>query len=46
MKRSLEHVKQQLQELKPTLKTRFKVESIEIFGSYARSEHTKVFLAL
>ena len=41
MQRSLEHVKQQLQELKPTLRTRFKVESIEIFGSYARSEQTE-----
>jgi predicted nucleotidyltransferase len=41
MKRSLELVKLQLQELKPTLRTRFKVESIEIFGSYARSEQTE-----
>jgi uncharacterized protein len=41
MQRSLEDVKQQLQELKPTLRKRFKVESIEIFGSYARSEQTE-----
>ena len=41
MQRSLEHVKQQLQELKPMLRKRFKVESIEIFGSYARNEQTE-----
>lgn len=41
MQRLLEDVKQQLQELKPTLRKRFKVESIEIFGSYARSEQTE-----
>lgn len=41
MKRSLEDVKLQLQELKPTLRKRFKVESIDIFGSYARSEQTE-----
>jgi predicted nucleotidyltransferase len=35
MQRSLEDVKQQLQELKPTLRKRFKVETIDIFGSYA-----------
>jgi predicted nucleotidyltransferase len=40
MQRSLEDVKQQLQELKPTLKKRFKVETIDIFGSYARREQT------
>jgi predicted nucleotidyltransferase len=33
VQRSLEDVKQRLQELKPTLRKRFKVESIEIFGS-------------
>ena len=27
--------------MKPTLRKRFKVESIEIFGSYARSEQTE-----
>jgi uncharacterized protein len=41
MQRSLEDAKQRLQELKPALRKRFKVESIEIFGSYARSEQTE-----
>lgn len=41
MQRSLEEVKQQLQELKPTLRKRFKVETIDIFGSYARGEQTE-----
>ena len=41
MQRSLEDVKQQLQALKPTLKKRFKVETIDIFGSYARGEQTE-----
>jgi predicted nucleotidyltransferase len=41
MQRPLEYVKKQLQELKPTLRKRFKVDSIEIFGSYARSEQTE-----
>jgi predicted nucleotidyltransferase len=39
--RSLEEVKVQLQALKPTLKKRFKVEAIDIFGSYARKEQTE-----
>lgn len=39
--RSLEDVKLQLRALKPTLKERFKVETIDIFGSYAREEHTE-----
>jgi predicted nucleotidyltransferase len=38
MQKSLEEVKKQLQTLKPSLKKRFKVESIDIFGSYARNE--------
>ncbi len=38
MQRSLEDVKQQLQTLKPSLRKRFKVETIDIFGSYARNE--------
>ena len=38
MQRSLDDVKQQLQALKPTLKRRFKVETVDIFGSYARGE--------
>jgi hypothetical protein len=41
MERSLEEVKRQLQALKPTLKKRFKVETIDIFGSYARGEQTE-----
>jgi hypothetical protein len=41
MERSLEEVKQQLQTLKPALKKRFKVETIDIFGSYARGEQTE-----
>ena len=41
MQRSLEEVKVQLQALKPTLKKRFKVETIDIFGSYARGEQTE-----
>jgi predicted nucleotidyltransferase len=41
MQRSLEDVKQELQALKPTLKKRFKVETVDIFGSYARGEQTE-----
>ena len=41
MERSLEEVRQQLQALKPTLKKRFKVETIDIFGSYARGDQTE-----
>jgi predicted nucleotidyltransferase len=41
MQRSLEEVKGQLQALKPTLKKRFKVETIDIFGSYARGDQTE-----
>jgi predicted nucleotidyltransferase len=40
VQRSLEEVKGQLQGLKPTLKKRFKVETVDIFGSYARGEQT------
>ncbi len=36
--RTLEEVKTELERLKPTLKKRFKVETIDIFGSYARNE--------
>jgi uncharacterized protein len=38
MQSTLQDIKQQLQILKPTLKKRFKVETIDIFGSYARNE--------
>jgi predicted nucleotidyltransferase len=41
MERSLDVVKGQLEALKPTLKKRFKVETIDIFGSYARGEQTE-----
>ncbi len=41
MQRSLDIVKGQLEALKPTLKKRFKVETIDIFGSYARGEQTE-----
>jgi uncharacterized protein len=36
--RLLEEIKTELEMLKPTLKKRFKVETIDIFGSYARNE--------
>jgi predicted nucleotidyltransferase len=38
---SLEEIKLQLQTLKQTLKKRFKVKTIDIFGYYARGEHTE-----
>jgi hypothetical protein len=38
--RSLEDVKRQLQELKPTLRKQFNEETIDIFGSFARGEQT------
>ncbi len=41
MQRSLDDLKGQLEELKPTLRRRFKVETIDIFGSYARGEQTE-----
>jgi predicted nucleotidyltransferase len=41
LQRSLGEVKGQLEALKPTLKKRFKVETIDIFGSYARSEQNE-----
>jgi len=39
--RTLEEVKTELEGLKPTLKRRFKVETIDIFGSYARNQATE-----
>jgi len=36
--RTLDELKSELEVLKPTLKKRFKVETIEIFGSYARNQ--------
>lgn len=41
MERSLEEVKQELEALKPILKKRFKVATIDIFGSYARGEQNE-----
>jgi predicted nucleotidyltransferase len=41
LERSLEDVKGQLEALKPTLKREFKVETIDIFGSYARNQQTE-----
>jgi len=40
MDRPLENLKQELQVLKPTLEKRFKVKTIDIFGSYARGKQT------
>ncbi len=39
--RTLEEIKTELETLKPTLKKRFKVETIDIFGSYARKQATE-----
>lgn len=39
--RTLDEIKAELQVLKPTLKKRFKVETIDIFGSYARGEQNE-----
>ncbi len=36
--KKIEKIKSQLEELKPVLKERFKVEKIGIFGSYLRGE--------
>jgi predicted nucleotidyltransferase len=33
---TLDETKKQLHDLKPVLKAKYKVETIEIFGSYAR----------
>jgi len=41
MEKSLEEVKLQLQALKPTLNKRFKVETVDIFGSLARGEQNE-----
>jgi predicted nucleotidyltransferase len=39
--KTLEEIKAELETLKPTLKKRFKVETIDIFGSYARKQATE-----
>ena len=41
MAKSVDEIKRQLKALEPTLKKRFNVESIEIFGSFARGEQTE-----
>jgi uncharacterized protein len=41
MEKSLEEIKDELEALKPTLRKRFKVDTIDIFGSYARGEQTE-----
>jgi len=39
--KTIEDVKNRLEELKPMLRERFKVESIGFFGSYVRGEQKK-----
>ena len=39
--RTLDELRAELQSLLPTLKKRFKVETIDIFGSYARGEQSE-----
>ena len=39
--RTLDELKSELQLLKPVLKERFKVETLDIFGSYARGEQSE-----
>jgi predicted nucleotidyltransferase len=41
LQKSLEEVKEQLHSIKPTLNKRFKVETVDIFGSYARGEQNE-----
>ena len=39
--RTLGEIKADLQMLQPTLKKRFKVETIDVFGSYVRGQETE-----
>jgi len=39
--KSVDEIKRQLRALEPTLKERFKVKSLEIFGSFVRGEQTE-----
>jgi hypothetical protein len=39
--KSVREIKRQLEALKPTLEARFRVESIEIFGSFTRGDQTE-----
>jgi len=41
VKRTLPEIQSDLQQLKPTLKARFGIEKLEIFGSYIRGEQTE-----
>ena len=38
---TLEDLKLQLKQLKPTLESNFSVKTIEVFGSYVRNEQTR-----
>ena len=38
--KKIEEIKSKLESLKPTLKERFQVETIGVFGSFARGEQT------
>lgn len=39
--KTLEEIKVQLEQLKPTLKEKFKVKTIGVFGSYVRGEQKR-----
>ncbi len=39
--RTLDEIKSELETVKPSLEKRFKVETIDIFGSYARNQATE-----
>src|SRR4030042_6978242 len=39
--KTLEEIKARLERLKPTLKEKFEVETIGVFGSYTRGEQSK-----
>jgi len=39
--KNLEEIKKKIEELKPSIKEKFKVKSIGIFGSYIRGEEKK-----
>jgi predicted nucleotidyltransferase len=39
--KSLDEIKTQVKALKPVLKKRFKVETIDVFGSYSKGEQTE-----
>jgi predicted nucleotidyltransferase len=39
--KTLEEIRAQLEQLKPTLREKFEVEAIGVFGSFSRGEQTK-----